>query len=70
VDGLRANQFVLVRSDEERKLSPEVRARRDELEVAVSKLRDRKGKLSEDDYYRQLEPLVLELAKLQNPAAH
>ena len=35
---------------------------------ADAKLRDRKGKLSEDDYYSQLGLLVLDLARLQNPA--
>ncbi len=63
-DGLRANQFQLVRSSEEQKLPAEVRARRDELELAIAKLRESKGKLKEDDYYQKLEPLVLEISKL------
>ena len=64
LDGLRANQFCLVRSDEERKLPAAIRARRYEIELEVSKLRDEKGKLKEDDYYHRLEVLLLELAKL------
>src|SRR4029450_8981839 len=37
VDGLRAHQIHLVRSEQERNLSPAVRAKRDELEVAIAK---------------------------------
>ena len=63
-DGLRAHQICLVHSTEEQKLSPEIRAKRDELERAFAKLRDLKASLNEDDYYRRLENLMLELAKL------
>ncbi len=63
-DGLRAHQFHLVRSEQEQKLSSEVRARRNELELAIDKLRDAKNQLNEEDYYQQLEKLLLELAKL------
>jgi hypothetical protein len=63
-DGLRAHQLHLVRSDQEQKLSAQVRARRDELELAISRLRDTKNQAKEDDYYRQLEKLLLELATL------
>jgi hypothetical protein len=66
-DGLRAHQFCLVRSDQEQKMPATQRARRDELELSIARLRDQKPKLNEDDYYRQLETLLLELAKLQNP---
>ncbi|MDB6067517.1 MAG: hypothetical protein JWR26_3725 [Pedosphaera sp.] len=64
LDGFRAHQFCLVRNEQEQKESPALRARRDELELAVARLRETKGKLDEDEYYRQLEKLVLELAKL------
>jgi hypothetical protein len=63
-DGARAQQFVLVHSAAEQKLAPEVRARRDELELALAKLRDAKAKMAEDEYYRQLEVLLLKLARL------
>jgi len=63
-DGLRAHQMHLVRSDQERKLSSEVRARRDELELAIARLRDAKNQAKEDDYYEQLEKLLTELARL------
>jgi len=64
VDGLRAHQVHLVRSEQEQKLSPELRARRDELELALAKLRDLKPTLDEAEYFRRLENLVTELAKL------
>jgi hypothetical protein len=35
----------------------------------VDKLRDQKATLAEDDYYRQLEPIMLELAKIAAQAA-
>lgn len=64
LDGLRAHQFHLVRSEAEQKLSPEVRARRNELELSVSKLRELKRALPEEIYYEKLEVLLLELARL------
>ena len=64
LDGLRAHQFHLVRSGPEQKMAPEVRERRDKLELAIAGLRERKASLKEDDYFRQLEELLLELAKL------
>jgi hypothetical protein len=62
-DGLRAHQFHLLRSQQERELTPALRTRRDELELAIAKLRDSKSQLAEDDYYNRLEPLLLELAQ-------
>ena len=64
VDGLRTHQMFLVRGDVERQLSPEVRARRDELERELGALRSRKTKINEDEYYRQLEGILLETARL------
>ena len=64
LDGYRAHQFHLLRSEAERALPPEVRARRDELELSIARLRERKSELVEDDYYAQLEPLLLEMARL------
>jgi hypothetical protein len=66
VDGVRANQIFLVPGDAERQLPPEVRAHRDELEQKLSALRSRKAQMNEDDYYRQLEAVLLELARLYN----
>jgi hypothetical protein len=64
LDGFRAHQFHLVRSEAERKLSPETRARRDALESSISKLRETKRALPEDVYYEKLEVMLLELARL------
>jgi hypothetical protein len=64
LDGLRAHQFHLVRSEQERKLSPDARARRDELELSIARLRESKSQMTEDDYYQQLEKLLTEVARL------
>ena len=68
LDGLRAHQFHLVRSEAELKLAPEVRARRDQIEIAISRLRDTKGTMPEDQYYEKLEGLLLEIARLYEQA--
>lgn len=62
VDGFVAHQFCLVPSESERKLTPQQRARRDELERAVFALREKKSQFTEDQYYGKLESLLLELA--------
>jgi hypothetical protein len=67
VDGPLAQQFVLIPSAAERQLSPGVRAERDRLELAVAHLREGKAKLPEDQYYAQLEALLLQLARLYPP---
>ncbi len=63
-DGLRAHQLHLVRSEAERALSPEIRAQRDELELAIAKLREAKSDMEEKDYYVALEKLLLKIARL------
>ncbi|MBI3852408.1 MAG: hypothetical protein HY298_19300 [Verrucomicrobia bacterium] len=63
VDGLLAQQFHLIRSQEEQKLTLEQRARRDALERAINIHREKKSQLAEDDYYRELEKLLLELGR-------
>ena len=63
-DGPLAEQFVLVPSLEEQKLPLAVRVERDRIELQVAKLREQKAKLAADDYYAQLEALMLQLAKL------
>ena len=64
LDGLRANQFYLVRSELERQLAPEIRAHRDELELRIAELREKKASMAEDEYYQKLEPMLLEMAEL------
>lgn len=63
-DGLRAHQIHLIPSPAERQLPPAVRARRDELELAIDRLREAKGRMAEAQYYQALEGLLLELAQL------
>ncbi len=69
VDGLRAQQIHLVSSEQERQMSPDLRARRDEVELSLARLREAKQTLSETDYYQRLERLMLELARLYEPPA-
>lgn len=64
VDGGRAHQIHLVRSETEQQLPPAVRARRDEIELALARLREMKSQLAEAEYYRRLENLLRELAQL------
>lgn len=63
-DGQRANQWRLIPGEEERTMPPEARARRDELERIVEALRERKSKMPEDEYFREMEAALVELARL------
>jgi hypothetical protein len=64
LDGGRAHQIHLVRSDDEAALTPELRARRDALERRVEQLRSSKGERPEAEYYLDLEAALVELARL------
>jgi len=64
LDGTLAQSWVLVRSPQEQALSPGARIRRDALERDLEALRMRKASMSAETYYRSLEPLLLELARL------
>ena len=64
LDGLRAHQFHLVRSQAEQQLAPEVRAQRDKLELRIAGMREKKETMNEEKYFQELEKLLLELAKL------
>lgn len=63
-DGEIASQRVLVKNEFERRLTPDQRTRRDALEIRVRELRKKRDTLDEKEYYDQLEPLLLELARL------
>ena len=63
-DGLRAHQFHLLKSTSEADLSTAAIEQRDELERQIAKLREQKPKMPIDQYYQQLEPLLIELARL------
>lgn len=67
VDGVRAHQVHLVRSAEEQNMAPEVRAQRDELELALARLRDLKPTLDEADYYQRLERIMIQISALYFP---
>jgi hypothetical protein len=67
-DGRRARQVHLVRSATERAMPADARARRDDLELQIAALRDRKSQLSADAYYAELEPLLVQLATLYEEA--
>lgn len=69
VDGFRAHQIHFIYSEEESKLSPEVRKRRNELELALEKVRGRKQELKEEEYLKEIEPILLELSRLYRDAA-
>jgi hypothetical protein len=67
IDGLHAHQWHLVRSAAEQSLNPEQRRKRDTVELEISKLRQRKAQMKEDEYYSALEKLIVELAPLIEP---
>jgi hypothetical protein len=68
LDGYRAHQLHLLYSPTETAMSPDLRARRDELEFQVIKLRDIRGDYSEDEYFARLEPLLREIARIYEKA--
>lgn len=65
LDGAAARQFVLVRGEWDQRLSPADRAKRDALELDLSRLRERRPEPPDEAYYRQIEAIALELARLQ-----
>jgi len=64
LDGYRAHQFCLVRSENENKMPPQLRAKRDLLELEVLKLRDSKESFSEEEYLKKLEKMLCEMAQI------
>jgi len=64
LDGVRAHQLHLIPSTRERAMPAELRARRDDLELKIAALRERKSEMAADAYYATLEPMLIELAKL------
>lgn len=64
VDGLLSRQFILKPSAADASLTGEQRTRRDALERQALLLREKKSQMPEAEYYRQLESLLLELARL------
>ncbi|MBI4455570.1 MAG: hypothetical protein HY644_06700 [Acidobacteria bacterium] len=69
-DGAFAASLIIVRSESHfATTSKELLERKQELEAAIEKLRFQKSTLGEDDYQRQLEALVLELARINKQIA-
>lgn len=64
LDGFRASQWCLVRSERERAMPAELRAKRNELELKIAALREKKPTMQEDAYYAALESLVVQMAKI------
>jgi hypothetical protein len=64
LDGVRAHQIHLVPSHREARLPAEVRKRRDAIELEIAALRGEREKLDADEYYRRLEWLMVQLARL------
>jgi hypothetical protein len=67
-DGYLAHQWILVPSPSEAARSPEMVIRQNAIERKIAELRSRKHSMPPDEYYRALEPLFVELAKLLVPA--
>lgn len=63
-DGLVARNLHLVPNDLDRSLSPEVRKRRNELELKAESLREKRDQMGDDAYYSELEAIFLEIAKI------
>lgn len=68
IDGFRAHQFHLLRSETERQLTPAERAERDRLELALKRHRERKDRMKEELYYSQLEKIVVQIAGIYEKA--
>lgn len=69
IDGARAHQWTLILSASEQAMPADLRAKRDQLELQIESLRGKKKSLPENEYYAQLEPILLELARLYEQAA-
>ena len=68
VDGYSAHQIHLIRSEFEKKLSAELRAERDRLEMALNRHRDRKKRMKEEVYYSQLEKILTQIGRIYQQA--
>ena len=66
-DGLRAHQFHLIPSKEERALKPAQRTERDRLEIEYAQLRALKNDLEGEKYYQQLEQILTKLGQIYFP---
>ncbi len=70
LDGYRAGQFHLVRSDADMKIPPALRAERDRLELEVMELRDAKDTFPEEQYFSKLESILIRIAQIYEQAGN
>ncbi|TWT60468.1 hypothetical protein [Rubinisphaera italica] len=63
-DGTFASQFILVPDQNDAALSEELRSERDQLEVELARLRQRKAAFTESEYLKELESLLIPLAEI------
>jgi len=69
LDGFRAHQLHFLPNEEEARLSPAVRKRRNDLELELERARTRKQQMKEDEYLALIEPVISELSRLYRDAA-
>lgn len=67
-DGGWAGRTALVRSRADRGLAEEQRRRRDELERELGELKEKRGGLGEEEFFRKAEAILLELGRLGEAA--
>ena len=63
-DGERARQVALVLSEDEARLTDAQRQERDQLENQIRALAAKRATMKDDDYYREMETLMLRLARI------
>jgi hypothetical protein len=68
-DGRQANQVFFAAAGGDHRLDARQLRQRDELEQQIEDLRGRKSDLGEDQYYRKLEEIMVQLARLYQAGA-
>jgi hypothetical protein len=68
IDGETASRIIMLHSPDIAAFPPELDEQRTAIEQQIDQLRARKTLLSEDDYFNQLEALLLQLAQLYDQA--
>lgn len=63
-DGFRSRQIAFIASEQERLLTPDQRFARDRLEAELETLRSKKSAMDENEYYQQLEQVLLKLGEI------
>ncbi len=63
-DGRRARNVHLIPGEMDRQLTAEARQRRNALELKAEDLREKRGELGDAEYYRRLEAIFVEIARI------